>query len=84
VLAGGPVATRTEWREWLALLTAVLILVAWTISFLVDIWVETYDPPASITPLALASVGFLFATETMAKLSPRPEPKAEPEEVEPR
>lgn len=77
-------ATRTEWREWLALIAACVILVAWVISFAVDIWVETYDPPASVTPLALASVGFLFATETMAKLSRPPRPEPQPEEAETR
>lgn len=77
--------TETDWRGRLALLAAALILVAWLVSFTIDIWVETYDPPASVTPMAMAAVGFLFATETMAKLTQKPkppEPEPRPKEVE--
>lgn len=39
---------------------AVVITVAWTISFLVDIKVDTYDPPASIHPLMMIVAGAVF------------------------
>lgn len=65
-------ARESEWRSRLALVAAVVILVAWAVSFTVDIWVATYDPPASVTPLALATVGWLFGGEVVAKLK-RPE-----------
>lgn len=73
----------TDWRGRLALIAASVILTAWTISFIMDIAVKTYDPPASVTPLAMASVGFLFGAEVMAKMKPsEPPSKPKPEEVE--
>ena len=62
-----------------------VILIAWTVSFTLDIAVETYDPPASVTPLALATVGWLFGTEVMGKITQKPpeKPEPRPEEIEP-
>lgn len=78
-------ATETDWRGRLALIAACVILIAWTVSFTLDIAVETYDPPASVTPLALATVGWLFGTEVMGKMTQKPpeKPEPRPEEIEP-
>jgi len=59
--------TETDWRARLALIAACVILIAWTISFTLDIAVESYDPHPSITPLAMAAVGFLFGGEVLSK-----------------
>jgi lipopolysaccharide export LptBFGC system permease protein LptF len=75
------VARRGDPRARLALVTAVVILVAWVVSFALDIWVESYDPHPSITPLMLATVGWLFGGEVVAKIRGS-DPDPEHEEVE--
>jgi hypothetical protein len=79
------VAERGDARSRLALAAAVLILVAWAVSFTLDIAVETYDPHPSITPLALATVGWLFGGEVVSKLKgdEAQKPKSRSKEVEP-
>lgn len=39
---------------------AIVITVAWTVSFIVDIEVQGYDPPASIHPLMMIVAGAVF------------------------
>lgn len=69
-------ATETEWRARLALIAACVILVAWAVSFALDIWVTTYDPHPSITPLAMVAAGFLFGGEVVSKFkADKPDPK---------
>ena len=77
-------ASESEWRSRLALIAACTILVAWAVSFALDIWVETYDPHPSITPLALATVGWLFGGEVVARIKSddQRDDEAETKEIE--
>lgn len=75
-------ARGSDPRARLALAAAVLILGLWAVSFALDIWVEDYDPHPSITPLALATVGWLFGGEVVSKFR-NDKPESQPEEAEP-
>lgn len=48
-------------EERLRLAFGWIVLVAWAVSFVLDVVVVTYDPPAGLQPLALAVAGYLFA-----------------------
>lgn len=47
-------------NERIRLAMAAIITLAWIVSFIVDIQVETYDPPAYIGPLMLIVAGSVF------------------------
>ena len=54
--------------EWLRTSIAILITIAWIVSFILDTLVKAYDPPVSITPLMLAVATWIFGAEVVAKL----------------
>lgn len=55
-MAAGRLSTDQKFRIGLG----VIITAAWAVSFLVDIQVERYDPPAYIGPLMLIVAGSVF------------------------
>lgn len=48
---------------------AIVITAAWSASFVADMLVVRYDPPALITPLMLSVAGWLFGGETVKKFT---------------
>lgn len=64
--AGTQVPTN-ETREWLATITAVLVLLLWAVSMLCDAFMVTYEQSVGVTPIALIAAGFLFGHEFMTR-----------------
>lgn len=59
---------KDRWRDILTLVVAFTITGAWAISFGLDIVLgESYDPPASITPLMLVVAGYCFSDRFIPK-----------------
>lgn len=48
------------------------ILVAWLVSFVVDIVVPTYDPPAAIHAALMVVVGALFGHSVLSRKDDKP------------
>lgn len=46
---------------------AIVILVAWSISFIADIVIVKYDPPASVHAAMMAVVGSVFVSSAFKK-----------------
>jgi hypothetical protein len=55
---------------------AIVITAVWAISFLVDIVIKTYDPPASVHALMMLAAGAIFG-EGLLKRNREPAPKKE-------
>lgn len=53
-------ASTTTADQKIRLGLAVVITIAWAVSFTADILVVTYDPPASIHPLMMIVAGAVF------------------------
>ena len=68
---------KDDTRSKLATVVACLITIAWTTSFSLDLFMEGYDPPASVTPLMLATAGYLFGGEVVAKVRKPVEPETD-------
>jgi hypothetical protein len=60
---------------------AYVILVAWAVSFVVDIFVPTYEPPPSVHALMVIVAGSLFGESVFRSRrttdDKKPEPKVE-------
>lgn len=52
-------------RDALTTAIACVITAAWSASFLLEIAMTDYTPPASVTPLMLATAGYLFGGEVV-------------------
>ena len=63
----------TDGRKRLALIFAVIIISAWTVSFLVAIVVPTYNPPRELTPLVFVIAGWLYREGISGHKTPAPE-----------
>lgn len=50
-----------------ALYLAAVITAVWVVSFCVDLFVATYEPPAAVMPLMLAAAGYLFGRGALPK-----------------
>lgn len=53
---------------------AYVIIVSWAISFLVDIIVRDYDPPATVHALMMMVAGSVFVKSVYTKSSDEEEP----------
>lgn len=51
---------RTESNNKIATILAVVITIAWAISFMIDIVIKEYDPPASVHALMMIVAGAVF------------------------
>jgi hypothetical protein len=54
-------------RERLALWIALIITVVWTASLVVDGFVESYDPPATVHALMMIVAGWAFGERLLGK-----------------
>lgn len=50
---------RGKTAQWVA----ILIAVVWTVSFVADLLLPRYDPPASVQAALVLALGFLFGSE---------------------
>lgn len=53
----------------LATWVAGIITACWTASFVADMLIVKYEPPALVTPLMLSVAGWLFGGETVKKFT---------------
>jgi hypothetical protein len=51
----------------------VIIITAWTISFLLAIVIPTYNPPRELTPLTFIIAGWLYREAVSSRKTPSPE-----------
>jgi hypothetical protein len=58
---------RSKGRPSLTTVVACLITFAWSVSFTLDMFMQDFEPHPSITPLMLATAGYLFGGEVMSK-----------------
>lgn len=64
----------------LATRLAYVITLAWAVSFLVDIFVISYEPPASVHPLMMLVAGAVFGEGLIKARNGKPPPKENKDE----